>query len=66
MEIRFTIKEKTTHINLDNLPKSPDNILGLYDLWDIGTPGKSTVSNAITALSGNDKNFIFLNNITNT
>lgn len=61
------VKEKIPHINPDaDLPKSPDNVLGLYDLWDVGTPEKSTVSNAITALSGNDKNLIFLNNITNT
>jgi len=32
----------------------------------VGTPEKSTVSNTITALSGNDTNLIFLNNITNT
>ena len=60
------VKEKIPHINPENLTKSPDNVLGLYDLWDVGTPEKSTVSNAITALSGNDTNIIFLNNITNT
>ena len=61
------VKGKIPHINPDaDLPKSPDNVLGLYDLWDVGTPEKSTVSNAITALSGNDTNLIFLSNITNT
>jgi len=61
------VKEKIPHINPDaDLPKSPDTVLGLYDLWDVGTPEKSTVNNAITALSGSDTNFIFLNNITNT
>jgi hypothetical protein len=61
------VKEKIPHINPDaNLPKSPNNVLVLYDLWDVGTPEKSTVSNSITALSGSDTNFIFLNNITNT
>ena len=55
------------HIKPDaNLPKSPDNVLALYDLWDVGTPEKSTVSNTITSFSGNDTNLIFLNNITNT
>jgi hypothetical protein len=61
------VKGKIPHINPDaDLPKSPDNVLGLYDLWDVGTPEKFTVSNAITALSGNNTNLIFLNNITNT
>ena len=61
------VKKKIPHINPDaDLPKSRDNVLGLYDLWDVGTLEKSTVSNAITALSGNDTNIIFLNNITNT
>ena len=61
------VKEKIPHINPDaDLPKSPDNVLALYDLWDVGTPEKSIVNNAITAFSGNDTNLIFLNNITNT
>jgi len=61
------VKEKIPHINPDaDLPKSPDNLLALYDLWDVGTPEKSIVNNAITAFSGNDTNLIFLNNITNT
>lgn len=55
------------HIKPDaNLPKSPDNVLALYDLWDVGTPEKSTVSNAITSFSVNDTNFVILNNQTNT
>jgi len=59
-----TVKGKIPHINTDaDLPKSPDNGLGLYDLWDVGTPEKSTVSNAIMALSGNDTNLIFLNQL---
>ena len=61
------VKEKIPHINPDaDLPKSPNNVLTLYDLWDVGTPEKSIVNNAITAFSGNDTNLIFLNNITNT
>lgn len=61
------VKGKIQHINpYADLPKSPGNVLGLYDLWDVGTPEKPTVSNAITAFSGNDTNLIFLNNITNT
>ena len=61
------VNEKIPHIRPDAyLPESPNNVLDLYDLWDVGTPEKSTLSNAITALSGNDTNIIFLNNITNT
>lgn len=61
------VNEKIPHIRPDAyLPESPNNVLGLYDLWDVGTPEKSTVNNAITAFSGNDTNLIFLNNITNT
>ena len=61
------VKAKIPQINPDAyLPKSPDNVLALYDLWDVGTPEKSTVSSAITGFSGNDTNLIFLNNITNT
>lgn len=61
------VKEKIPHINPDaDLPKSPDNVLALYDLWDVETLEKSIVNNAITAFSGNDTNLIFLNNITNT
>ena len=64
---KTAVNEKIPHINPNaGLPKSPDNVLGLYDLWDVGTPEKSTVSNAISALSGNDTNLILLNNITNT
>lgn len=64
---KTAVKEKIQHINPDaDLPKSPDNVLGLYDLWDVGTPEKSTVSKVITDFSGNDTNLIFLNNITNT
>ena len=55
------------HIRPDAyLPESPDNVLALYDLWDVGTPEKSTVSNSITAFSGNDTNLVILNNDTNT
>ena len=64
---KIAVKEKIPHINPDAyLPESPNNVLGLYDLWDVGTPEKSIVSNAITGFSGNDTNIIFLNNITNT
>ena len=61
------VNEVIPHIRPDaDLPKSPDNVLAVYDLWDVGTPGKSTVSNAITAFSGNDTNLVMLNNRTNT
>jgi len=61
------VNEVIPHIRPDAyLPKSPDNVLALYDLWDVGTPEKSTVSDAITAFSGNDTNLVILNNDTNT
>ena len=61
------VNEGITHIRLNaGLPKSPDHVLALYDLWDVGIPEKSTLSNAITAFSGNDTNRIFLNNNINT
>ncbi len=61
------VKEKIPHYNPDaNFPQSPDNVLAVYDLWDVGTPEKPIMNNAITDLSGNDTNLIFLNNITNT
>nr|YP_010472455.1 hypothetical protein N4L43_pgp054 [Pleurosigma intermedium]UVG42066.1 hypothetical protein [Pleurosigma intermedium] len=61
------VNEIIPHIRPDAyLPESPNNVLGLYDLWDVGTPEKSTISTAITAFSGDDRNLIFLNNITNT
>ena len=61
------VNEIIPHIRLDAyLPESPNNVLGLYDLWDVGTPEKSTVSNSITAFSGNDTNLVILNNDTNT
>ncbi len=64
---KIAVKEKIPHINPDAyLPESPNNVLGLYDLWDVGTPEKSIVNNAITGFSVNDTNIIFLNNITNT
>ncbi len=61
------VNEKIPYINPDaDLPKSPENVLALYDLWDVGTLEKSIVNNASTAFSGNDTNLIFLNNNTNT
>jgi len=35
-------------------------------LWDVGTAEKSTVSNAITAFSGDDNNLVILNKDINT
>jgi hypothetical protein len=61
------VNEVIPHISPDAyLPKSPDNVLALYDLWDVGTREKSTVSDAITAFSGKDTNLVILNNDTNT
>ena len=61
------VNKVISHIRPDAyLPKCPDNVLALYDLWDVGTPEKSTVSDAITAFSGKDTNFVILNNDTNT
>lgn len=37
------VNEIIPHIRPDAyLPESPNNVLGLYDLWDVGTPEKST------------------------
>ena len=61
------VNEKITDIRSDAyLPESPNNVLGLYDLWDVGTPEKSIVSNAITAFSRNDRNTVILNKDINT
>ena len=61
------VNEIIPHIRPDAyLPESPNNVLGLYDLWDVGTSEKSTVSNTITAFSGNDSNIVILNKDINT
>lgn len=61
------VNEKIPHIRPDAyLPESPNNVLGLYDLWDVGTPEKSTVSSAITGFSGDDSNIVILNKDINT
>jgi len=61
------VNEIIPHIRPDAyLPESPNNVLGLYDLWDVGTAEKSTVSNAITAFSGDDNNLVILNKDINT
>lgn len=64
---KIKVNEVIPHIVPDAyLPESPDNVLALYGLWDVGTPEKSTVSNAITAFSGNDNNIVILNKDINT
>ena len=61
------VSEVIPHIRPDaDLPESPDNVLALYDLWDVGTSEKSTVRNAITAFSGKDTNLVILNKDINT
>lgn len=61
------VNEKIPHIRPDAyLLESPNNVLGLYDLWDVGTPEKSTVSSAIRGFSGDDKNIVILNKNINT
>lgn len=61
------INEKIPHIRPDAyLPESPNNVLGLYDLWDVRTPEKSIVSSAIMGFSGDDSNIVILNKDINT
>ncbi|MGK0447703.1 MAG: hypothetical protein ACJA2M_001481 [Polaribacter sp.] len=61
------VNEIIPHIKPDAyLPESPHNVLALYDLWDVGTAEKSTVSNAIADFSRNDTNLVILNNDRNT
>lgn len=60
------VNEIIPHIRPDALPESPNNVLGLYDLWDVGTSEKSTVSNTITTFSENDSNIVILNKDINT
>ena len=61
------VKQKVPQIKPDAyLPAAPDNVLALYDLWDVGTPEKSIVNNAITGFSAGDPNTVILNNNINT
>ena len=61
------VNAKIPHIRSDAcLPDSPNNVLGVYDLWDVGTLEKLTVSSAITSFSGNDNNIVILNKDINT
>ena len=61
------VTEKILHINpAAYLPESPNNVLGLYDLWDVGTSEKSTLSSAIMGFSGDDSNIVILNKNINT
>lgn len=60
------VRKKFPHLNLDaNLPNSGENMLALYDLWDVGTPEKSMVKNLILARSGDDSSLLFLNDSIN-
>ena len=64
---KVKVNQKIPHIRPDAcLPASSNNVLGLYDLWDVGTPEKSTVSTAITGFSGGDTNIVILNKNINT
>ena len=62
-------KTKTSQLeNLNSnapLPKSPDNILGLVDNFDVPVAEKPLMKSSIIRTSKNDNNLIFINNNTN-
>ena len=66
-QTEVSVSERIPNLKPDaNLPESPNNVLGIYDLWDVGTPEKPIVSDAIMRFSKNDTNIVILNKDRNT
>lgn len=55
--LQQTIKSET------EFPKSPNNTMGIYDLWDVGNSEKPIIKQSITntSIELNDANYILLN-----
>ena len=58
--------ENLPHVNRsESFPKSPENMLGLVDIFDVPKSEKSIIENSVRNNSRNNSSVIFLNNKTN-
>jgi len=58
--------EKIPHVNRsESFPKSPENMLGLVEIFDVPKSEKPIIQNSVRNNSTNSSSIIFLNNVTN-